>query len=156
MTKFWSIFVMQLRKNTFFCLACGVLLDNGASSPCISPIHHKQFKWFKTPHHILNSGEELPPSHSTQTRSYVLVMNLYTHTLGMACIPKRRYMKPPYLAAKSRKAWCSSFLLPPIVGKFPKMGHDQGPGGFLGARYWVTHHHSVISSRSSHYYNEGK
>ena len=76
--------------------------------------------------------------------------DIYTHTVVMTHIPKRRYMKPPYLAAKSRKAWCGSFLLKLIVGKFPTMGHDQGPGGFLGAWYWVTDHHSsVTNSRSS-------
>ena len=34
MIKFWSIFVMQLRKSRLFCLAHGVLLDNGVHPPC--------------------------------------------------------------------------------------------------------------------------
>ena len=77
-------------------------------------------------------------------------LHIYGHRLWRStCIPKRRYMKPPYLAAKSRKVWCGSFLLELIVGKFPRMGHAQGPGGFLGAWYRVTNHHSVMNSTSS-------
>ena len=36
--KFWSIFSMQLRKRRFFCLARGVLLDNGVTSPWVKSI----------------------------------------------------------------------------------------------------------------------
>ena len=36
--KFWSICVMQLRKSRFFCLARGVLLDNGVTSPWVDYI----------------------------------------------------------------------------------------------------------------------
>ena len=46
--KMWSIFVMQLRKSSFFfCLARGVLLDNGATSPWGISMHKRCILGYK-------------------------------------------------------------------------------------------------------------
>lgn len=43
--------------------------------------------------------------------------------------PKRRYMRPPNLAASERRARCGSPSLPAMSKILPTMGYGRGPGG---------------------------